>query len=108
MDWDRLRRLLKKKRAHRQRLSILIILRGRYRAAGRTEKESFCCGHTGGWNSGHGFGEKIARFYGDSDVKVLNFGLKKEFLDRYNPEDVMQENHLTAEQIAEDVLAVLK
>ena len=55
-----------------------------------------------------GFGEKIARFYGDSDVKVLNFGLKKEFLDRYNPEDVMQENHLTAEQIAEDVLAVLK
>ena len=55
-----------------------------------------------------GFGEKIARFYGDSDVKVLNFGLKKEFLDRYNPEDVMQKNHLTAEQIAEDVLAVLK
>ncbi|MDD6659154.1 MAG: 1-deoxy-D-xylulose-5-phosphate synthase, partial [Eubacteriales bacterium] len=30
-----------------------------------------------------GFGEKIARFYGNSDVKVLNFGLKKEFLDRY-------------------------
>ena len=54
-----------------------------------------------------GFGEKIARFYGDSDVKVLNFGLKKEFLDRYNPEDVMQENHLTAEQIAEDVEKVL-
>ena len=31
-----------------------------------------------------GFGEKIARFYGDSVVKVLNFGLKKEFPDRYN------------------------
>ena len=28
-----------------------------------------------------GFGEKIARFYGNSDVKVLNYGLKKEFLD---------------------------
>ena len=54
-----------------------------------------------------GFGEKIARFYGESDVKVLNFGLKKEFLDRYNPEDVMKENHLTAEQIAEDVLSIL-
>ena len=25
-----------------------------------------------------GFGEKIARFYGNSDVKVLNYGLKKE------------------------------
>ena len=29
--------------------------RGRYRAAGRTEKASFCCGHTGGWNSGRRF-----------------------------------------------------
>lgn len=51
-----------------------------------------------------GFGEKIARFYGDSDVKVLNFGLKKEFLDRYNPADILKENHLTKEQIVNDVL----
>ena len=29
-----------------------------------------------------GFGEKIARFYGSSDMKVYNYGLKKEFLDR--------------------------
>ena len=50
-----------------------------------------------------GFGEKIARFYGSSDVKVLNFGLKKEFLDRYSVEEVLKANHLTAEQIAEDV-----
>ena len=28
-----------------------------------------------------GFGEKIARFYGDSAIKVLNFGLQKEFPD---------------------------
>ncbi len=27
-----------------------------------------------------GFGEKIARFYGDSDMKVLNYGLKKSSL----------------------------
>ena len=33
-----------------------------------------------------GFGEKIARFYGNSDIKVLNYGLKKEFLDRYKTE----------------------
>lgn len=51
-----------------------------------------------------GFGEKIARFYGDSDVKVLNFGLKKEFLDRYNPADILKENHLTKELIIDDVL----
>ncbi len=51
-----------------------------------------------------GFGEKIARFYGDSDVKTLNFGLKKEFLDRYDPVEILKENHLTKEQIVDDVL----
>lgn len=51
-----------------------------------------------------GFGEKIARFYGDSDVKVLNFGLKKEFLDRYDPIEILKENRLTKEQIVDNVL----
>ncbi len=54
-----------------------------------------------------GFGEKIARFYGASHEKVLNFGLKKEFLDRYDVAEVLKENHLTKEQILEDILAVL-
>lgn len=54
-----------------------------------------------------GFGEKIARFYGDSDMKVLIFGLKKKFLDRYDADEVLKDNHLTAEQIAEDVEKVL-
>ena len=54
-----------------------------------------------------GFGEKIARFYGSADMKVLNYGLKKEFLDRYDAEDVVKRNRLTAEQIAEDVVALL-
>lgn len=51
-----------------------------------------------------GFGEKIARFYGDSDMKLLNFGLKKEFLDRYDVAEVLKENHLTKEQIVEDIM----
>ena len=51
-----------------------------------------------------GFGEKIARFYGDSDMKVLNFGLKKEFLDRYDVAEVLKENHLTKEQIMEGIM----
>jgi 1-deoxy-D-xylulose-5-phosphate synthase len=49
-----------------------------------------------------GFGEKIARFYGDSDMRVLCRGLKKEFLDRYNPEDILRANGLTVEQIIAD------
>ena len=51
-----------------------------------------------------GFGEKIARFYGSSDMKVYNYGLKKEFLDRYDVNEVLKENHLTAEQVVNDVL----
>ena len=50
-----------------------------------------------------GFGEKIARFYGNSDVKVLNYGVKIEFLDRYDVNVVLKENHLTPEQIADDL-----
>lgn len=55
-----------------------------------------------------GFGEKIARYYGASDMKVLNVGLKKEFLDRYDVQEVLEKNHLNAEQIAADVEAILK
>ena len=55
-----------------------------------------------------GFGEKISRFYADSDMKVLNFGLKKEFPDRYDVDEILRRNHLTAEQITEDVMKLLK
>lgn len=55
-----------------------------------------------------GFGEKISRFYGDSDMKVLNFGLKKEFLDRYVVDDVLKANHLTADQIVDDIINIIK
>ena len=50
-----------------------------------------------------GFGEKIARFYGDSDVKVLNYGVKKELLDRYDIEELLKKNHLTVQQIVGDL-----
>ncbi len=54
-----------------------------------------------------GFGEKITRFYGASDMKVLNYGLKKEFLDRYDVNEVLYKNRLTVEQIVEDVTNLL-
>ena len=54
-----------------------------------------------------GFGEKIARFYGDSDVKNLNFGLKKTFPDRYVVDDMIKENHLTDTQIVDDIMKLL-
>lgn len=50
-----------------------------------------------------GFGEKIARYYAHGDMKVYNYGLKKEFLDRYDPEKVMEDNRLTVPQIMADL-----
>lgn len=52
-----------------------------------------------------GFGEKIARFYGPSEMKVYNYGIKKEFLDRYNVEDVLRDNRIIPELILEDLRA---
>ncbi|WP_394885923.1 1-deoxy-D-xylulose-5-phosphate synthase [Clostridium butyricum] len=55
-----------------------------------------------------GFGERIARYYGSSDVKVLNYGIKKEFLDRYVPDELMKKNRITPEQMSEDIIKILK
>lgn len=54
-----------------------------------------------------GFGEKIARFYGSSTMKVFNYGFKKEFLDRFDLEEVLIQNRLKEEMIVEDVKAYL-
>lgn len=53
-----------------------------------------------------GFGEKIARYYGPSDMKVLNYGIKKEFVDRYDTNELLKENRLTAAQIVEDICKI--
>lgn len=50
-----------------------------------------------------GFGEKIARFYGNSDMRVLNFGGEKMFTDRMPMEEQYAKFHLTPELIVEDI-----
>ena len=50
-----------------------------------------------------GFGEKIARFYGNSDMKVLNYGSEKEFTDRIPVDKFYQKYRLKKELIAEDI-----
>ena len=52
-----------------------------------------------------GFGEKIASFYGTTDMKVKNYGFKKEFIDRYEVNEIMEENGITKEQIIKDILS---
>ena len=54
-----------------------------------------------------GFGEKIASFYGDSDIKVKNYGIEKAFYDRYDVNELLKANRITIEQITEDVEKML-
>ena len=54
-----------------------------------------------------GFGQKIAAFYGASDIKVKNYGLQKVFYDRYNPQDLLRQLGMTSEQIIEDIKKLL-
>ncbi len=54
-----------------------------------------------------GFGQKIASYYGSSDMKVLNFGAKKEFTDRDSLDELYQRYHLTKELIVEDIKEIL-
>ena len=55
-----------------------------------------------------GFGEKISRFYGDKNMKVLNFGATKEFTDRVSLEELYERYHLTEDLIVNDIKTVLK
>ena len=50
-----------------------------------------------------GYGQKIASYYGKTSIKVLNYGISKQFYDRYKPEDVLQQNHLDFEHILDDI-----
>lgn len=55
-----------------------------------------------------GYGEKITRFYGNSNVKVLNYGATKEFTDRVPVNELYNKFRLNKEQIVEDILNTLK
>lgn len=54
-----------------------------------------------------GFGEKIARYYGPCDMKVSNYGVRKEFVDRYDVSELLAANRLTAPQIVEEIASLL-
>lgn len=51
-----------------------------------------------------GFGEKVAGYLGDKNVRVYNFGAKKEFTDRVPLEELYKRYDLTPEQIAAKIL----
>ncbi|NFG26958.1 1-deoxy-D-xylulose-5-phosphate synthase [Clostridium botulinum] len=55
-----------------------------------------------------GFGEQISRFYGDKEMRVLNFGASKEFTDSVPLEMLHSRYHLTEELIISDIKNTLK
>ena len=54
-----------------------------------------------------GFGEKVASFYGATDVKVLNFGALKEFTNREKLDSIFSRYNLTVEQIVSKVMDII-
>ncbi len=55
-----------------------------------------------------GFGERIASYYGPSNMKVLVGGIKKGLYDRYDVNQLLSDNRLLDEQIVEDIISLLK
>ena len=55
-----------------------------------------------------GFGERIAAYYGSSDMRVLTYGAHKELTDREPTETLYERYRLNPEQIVQDVLEVLR
>ena len=51
-----------------------------------------------------GFGERIASFYGLSDMKVLVGGIKKGLYDRFDVNKLLSDNNLLDEQIVDKIL----
>lgn len=49
-----------------------------------------------------GFGEMISRYYGLDDIKVKNLGMKKEFYDRYDAQELLENLGITPEKIMEE------
>ena len=54
-----------------------------------------------------GFGERIAAYYGPSEMKVLVCGVKKDLYDRFDLHQLLSDNRLLDGQIAEDALALI-
>ena len=55
-----------------------------------------------------GWGQRVAGFYGPSAMCVKNYGIAKEFHDRYDAAELLRENGISVEQIVNDVKCMLR
>ena len=54
-----------------------------------------------------GYGQTVASYLGNTELKVQNYGINKKFYDRYNVEELMKENGLTVDNIVKNVIESL-
>ncbi|MCO4525203.1 1-deoxy-D-xylulose-5-phosphate synthase [Streptococcus infantarius subsp. infantarius] len=54
-----------------------------------------------------GYGQMIASYLGNTDIKIQNYGVEKAFHDRYNPKELLAENGVTVDNIVKNILASL-
>lgn len=55
-----------------------------------------------------GYGQMVASYLGNTDLKVQNYGVKKAYPDRYNPQDYLAQNGITVDNIVNQVVQSLK
>ena len=54
-----------------------------------------------------GFGERVAAYYGATDMRVLVCGVKKDLYDRYDLQQLLADNRLLDEQIVDDIIRIM-
>lgn len=54
-----------------------------------------------------GYGQTVASYLGNTELKVQNYGINKKFYDRYNVEELMKENGLTVDNIVKNIIESL-
>ncbi len=54
-----------------------------------------------------GYGQTIASYLGNTDIKVQNYGIDKHFHDRYDRQELMAQNGLSVDTIVKNILQTL-
>lgn len=54
-----------------------------------------------------GFGERIAAYYGPTNIKVLVGGIRKDLYDRFDYHQLLADNRLLDEQIVADIMSLI-
>ena len=55
-----------------------------------------------------GYGQRIASFYGDSDMKVINHGLSAKFHTAYKADELLREHGIAVDLLTEEIIGKLQ